>query len=184
MLGIADNATILACIAWDSPIKGLDILLDALKLINLQCFPVHLIVIGVDPERSTLPDRAARLGLCGRVHWTGIMDNGWKILNAADVYVQPSRSEGLPLTILEAMSLKLPIVATKVGGIPEVVVDGETGYLARCADPASLAVALEKMLCQPYSWKSMGEAGYLRYLHHFRGDNSIKTLVKDYYGLN
>jgi glycosyltransferase involved in cell wall biosynthesis len=184
MLGIAENATVLVCIAWDNPVKGLDILLDAVKLIHQHCFPVHLIVIGVDPKSSTLPDRAIRLGLSKWVHWLGIMDGARRILCAADIYVQPSRSEGLALATLEAMSLKLPVVATRVGGTSELVINGETGYLAHRADPASLAGALEKMLCESNSWKSMGETGYLRYLRRFKGEKSIKTLVEDYYGLN
>lgn len=181
--GISEEAVVLACIAWDNPVKGLDILLDAFKILLQNRTPIHLIVVGVDPDRSTLPEQAATLGVSKWVHWAGIRDQGWQILNAADVYVQPSRSEGLGLAIIEAMSLSLPIVATRVGGIPEAVVDGETGYLAEYANALSLATAIENMLLQPSKWKSMGEAGYLRHMDLFRGENSIKALVENYFEL-
>jgi glycosyltransferase involved in cell wall biosynthesis len=82
---------------------------------------------------------------------------------------------------MEAMALRLPVVATRTGGLPEAVVDGETGYLAAPADIDSLAQAIEHALSEPAKWSSMGEAGYRRYLRLFQGENSVRTLVNKYY---
>lgn len=182
--GIPDGAIVLACIAFDTPFKGLDILLAAFKHIHDHSPNVHLIIVGVDPAHSKLPEQAEQLGLTGHVHWAGIRDEGWQILNAVDIYIQPSRSsEGIGLAIMEAMALRLPVIGTQIGGIPEAVVDGETGYLAAPADVDSLVQVIEHILTEPDKWTSMGEAGYRRYLQLFQGENSVKTLVEKYYGI-
>lgn len=181
---ISEQAVVMACIAFDTPFKGLDILLDAFEKVVRNHPHAHLIIVGVDPQRSVLTQQAAKLGLSNRVHWAGIRDEGWQILNAADIYVQSSRfAEGLPLAIMEAMSLRLPVVATRVSGIPEAVIDGETGYLADPANVESLATAMNHILSEPSKWKMMGEAGYNRYLHLFRGENSVQTMVENYFRL-
>lgn len=179
--GIPPHAPVLACIAFDAPFKALDILLTAFAKVVHNCPQAHLIHVGVDPECSSLPAQAANLGLSGKVHWAGIRDNGWQVLNAADIYVQSSRfAEGLPLSIMEAMALKLPVVATQVAGIPEAVTDSETGYLVEAGNPDYLAEAIQRLLNQPDKWKTMGEAGYLRYLQLFQAKNSVKSLVENY----
>ena len=181
--GIPEQAIVIACIAFDVPTKGLDVLLDALAKVVHHHPQIRLVVVGVDPRRSALPEQAARLGLSNHVHWAGIRDEGWRILNAADIYVQPSRSEGIGFATMEASSLKLPVVATRVGGIPEVIVDDETGYLAEPDSVDSLASTFERLLAEPSKWKTMGEAGYGRYVRMFRGENSVKTLVEKYFEL-
>lgn len=179
--GISNEAVVICSIAFDAPVKGLDILLNSLSKV-LQKYPfVYLVLVGIDPQKSYLPELAAKLSLSNNVQWVGIRDEAWRILNVANIYIQPSRSEGLPLTILEAMAFKLPVVATRVGGIPEAVIDGETGYLADQADADSLYDAIDKMLAQPQKWRAMGDAGYLRYQQLFKGENSIRTLVEKYF---
>ncbi len=178
---IPNQAVVLACIAFDSPVKGLDILLGAFaKIINNRS-QIHLIVVGVDPSLSDLPGQADKLGLTDHVHWAGIRDKGWQILNAADLYVHPSRDEGLGLAIVEAMSLRLPVVATRVGGVPEAVISGETGGLAEPGSVTSLADAIEHMLASQTRWKTIGDAGYRRYQDLFKGEKSVKILVEQYY---
>ncbi len=182
--GISEDAVIIACIAFDTPFKGLDVLLNVYAKIVQNYKQLHLIVVGVDPHQSSLPDQAAELGLSNSIHWAGIRDEGWQILNAADVYIQPSRfGEGLPLAVIEAMALKLPVIATRVAGVPEAVIDGETGYLSEPDSVESLATTIACLLPEQSKWKIMGEAGYHRYLRLFRGENSIKTLVENYFEL-
>lgn len=179
---ISEDAVVIGCIAFDTPFKGLDILLSALSKVVQKYSSVHLILVGVDPYKSSLPDLVAKLGLLKNVHWAGIRDNGWRVLNAADVYVQSSRyGEGLSLAIMEAMALKLPVIATRVAGQQEAVIEGETGFLAEPNNVDSLSMTLKRLIGQPKSWKPMGQAGYERYLLLFRGENSIKTLVERYY---
>ena len=180
---IPEEAVVLACSAFDAPFKGLDVLLDSVSEITAAYPDLHLINIGVNPERSRLPDYANNLGLGNRVRWAGIRDEGWQVLQAADIYVQPSRSEGFGLSILEAMALELPVVATRTGGIPEAVAEGETGLLANAGDVSSLVQTLCEMLSKRSSWKTMGRAGYQRYRQIFSGHRSAQTLVEKYYCL-
>ena len=100
IVALSDEAIVLSCIAFDNPLKGLDILLNTFHIVR-EGFPkLHLIIVGVDEQTSALPLQANALGLSDCVHWAGIRDAGWQILNAADIYLQPSRSEGLPLSIM------------------------------------------------------------------------------------
>ncbi|MES0035964.1 glycosyltransferase family 4 protein [Mesorhizobium sp. M0046] len=178
---ISGQDKVLACIAFDTPFKGLDILLKSFQRVCCDCPDVRLIIIGVDPERSQLPTLARDLGIAHRVHWAGIRDEGWKVLTAADVYVQSSRSsEGAPLAVMEAMALKLPIVATRVAA-GELISDGEAGVLCTPDDVDSLTKAIRDMLKQPETWKRMGEVGYRRYMERFQGEKVVETLIHNYY---
>ena len=169
---------------FNDPVKGVDVLLEAFSKIYKNNNRLHLLIIGINPEiadanyRTNIKSEAWK-----QVHWLGIVDRGWEKLNAVDFYVQPSRSEGLCLAIMEAMALKLPIVATTAGGNPEAVIDGVTGFLAEHNSVESLSEAIEQMLAAQSKWEAMGEAGYRRYIQLFRGENSIKTLVDKYYSI-
>jgi glycosyltransferase involved in cell wall biosynthesis len=181
--GIEDQQPVLACIAWDNPIKGIDILLDAVKTAFDKRQKLHVLIIGIDPDKSRWPEYVDRMGLSGYIHWAGIKDDGWWFLNVADIYVQSSRSEGLCLSILEAMAMKLPVISTPVGGVPEVVIHNKTGYLAERATPEHLADAIIKLASQPHLWKPMGEAGHKRYLLQFKGDDSVSRMAATYFAI-
>jgi glycosyltransferase involved in cell wall biosynthesis len=178
---ISDEAMVLACIAFDHSLKGIDILLNAFNIVREKFPKLHLIIVGVDEQSSALPSQASALGLSGCVHWAGIRDAGWQILNAADIYLQPSRSEGLGLAIMEAMSLELPVIASRVGGIPEIVIDEKTGYLFSPEDIPGFSAAISKMLSSPNKARSMGKEGCLKFQQQFQGEKSIKKLVENYY---
>lgn len=125
------------------PLKGHDVALAALK----ACAPEHRFVwvcVGDGPERAKLSREVEAAQLGPWVHFTGEADYddtlGW--LAEADVVIQPSRAEGVPLVLLEAMALERPVVATRVGGIPEVVTDGETALLVLPEDAVGLRDAV------------------------------------------
>lgn len=122
--------------------------------------PVARIAIaGRGSQEEPLRRLAHELGLAERVHLLGLRDDVDTILTAADIFVQPSLSEGLPLAVLEAMAFGLPVVATRVGGVPEAVVDGDTGYLVPAGDPEALGTALARLIESPDRGRSMGAAG-------------------------
>ena len=98
------------------------------------------------------------------------------MLRAADVFVHPSRLEGLPLAILEAMAAGLPVVASSVGGIPEAVVDGETGVLVPPGDPSALAAALLRVLESPDKGAALGARGHAR----ARAEFSLERMTERY----
>ena len=116
-------------------------------------------IAGRGKQEEPLRRLAHELGFAERVHLLGLRDDVDTILTAADIFAQPSLSEGLPLAVLEAMSFGLPVIATRVGGIPEAVVDGETGYLVPPGDPETLAAALTRVIESADRGASMGSAG-------------------------
>ena len=101
------------------------------------------------------------------VRLAGERDDVGELLAAADLFVLSSRSEGLPLSILEAMAAGLPVVASDVGGVPELVVDGETGLLVPPGDPHALAAAIDRLLDDPDLRRRLGAAGRLRVSEQF-----------------
>jgi glycosyltransferase involved in cell wall biosynthesis len=177
------DAIVVGCLAYDTPRKGLDVLLEACARLGRDGRLVYLLLIGVDPSRSRLPALARDLGIEPRVRWAGIRDQGSQLLRGVDLYAQPSLSEGLPLGVMEAMALGLPVVASAVGGIPEAVLDGETGALCVPGDAGSLHRALAGILGDPSSMRRMGEAGRRLYEDRFSGDRSIAALAERYYRL-
>lgn len=123
--------------------KGHDVLLDALAEVWKRGLDFTLAVAGDGSRRGALEEQARRLGLEKRVHFLGTLEDLGPLLAAADAVLLPSRWEGLPLTLLEAMARARPIVATAVGGVPEVLTHGENGWLVPAGDVTALAEALE-----------------------------------------
>jgi glycosyltransferase involved in cell wall biosynthesis len=143
---------------------------DAVTLVHALAVvrvPFEAMIVGDGPDRAALEEEVRRLGLERIVELAGGRDDVAELLATADVFVLSSRSEGLPVSILEAMAAGLPVVATSVGGVPEVVVDGDTGLLVPPGDPSSLAAAIERLLADPALRRHLGEAGRRRITEHF-----------------
>ena len=117
-------------------------------------------MVGSGPDLSEFTARTAALGLTERLIFLGYRDDVPDLLQAADLFVLPSHSEGTPLSILEAMAARCAVVATNVGGIPEIVEDGQTGCLVPARRPAELARAIARLALDLKRIK-MGEAGHL-----------------------
>jgi glycosyltransferase involved in cell wall biosynthesis len=118
--------------------------------------PLRLVLIGSGPLETDTRALVARLGLADRVIMTGSRPDAAALLPAFDAFVLSSRFEGLPIALLEAMACGLPCVATSVGGIPEVITDGEEGTLVPAGDPAALATAIADVLGDPRRRDEMG----------------------------
>lgn len=132
------------------PVKGVDVLLAAFARVRAALPATRLAIVGEGEAEDTLRQQAASLGLADSVTFTGHLDRIAlrALLARARVFVLPSRSEGLPLALLEAMATGLPAVASAVGGVPEVL-SGECGRLVAPGDPTALAGALEELLREP-----------------------------------
>jgi glycosyltransferase involved in cell wall biosynthesis len=132
--------------------------------------PPLLLVAGDGEHRAALESRAAELGLGERVHFLGRCDAARvrALIAACRALVVPSIYEGMPLVVLEAMEAGVPVVASRVSGIPEVVVDGETGWLVPPEDPDALAAALAEVLADPGEARRRGAAGRRRADERFR----------------
>jgi glycosyltransferase involved in cell wall biosynthesis len=140
--------------------KGHAVLLDGLTALA-DPRPVALCA-GEGGERAALVARTAALGLEGTVRWLGRIDDVAAILAAADVLVMPSRHEGLGVAALEAMAAGLPVIASRVGGLPEAVVDGETGLLIPPEDAPALAAAIGSLALDRPRARALGAAGAAR----------------------
>src|SRR3989449_923025 len=131
------------------PVKGHTHLVDAMRLLIARHPTVHLAISGRGELAEALTAQARDNGIADRVHLLGLRSDVAAILAAADVFVLPSLSEGLPLALLEAMVAARPIVATAVGEIPTALDGGRAGVLVPARDAGALASALASVLCDP-----------------------------------
>jgi glycosyltransferase involved in cell wall biosynthesis len=145
-LSLPVRATLLISVARLAPAKNQAMLLEAFSRVSTKHPDVHLILIGGGPMRRTLETQAMTLNVHSRVVFTGMVLEPVPFLRSADIFVLSSNREGLPVGVLEAMREGLPIVATKAGGVPEVVDDSVNGYLVDIGDVDALARALEKLM--------------------------------------
>lgn len=144
----ADRAAVVGFLGRLAPVKGCAVLLEAMPAV-LRQRDCELMVAGDGPLRRELEARAEALGIADRVRFLGYLTDVDGFLSQIDVLVMPSFSEGLPMSLLEAASRGVPILATSVGGIPEVVAHNVNGILVPPGDPTALSHALADLLCSP-----------------------------------
>ncbi|HZR08513.1 MAG TPA: glycosyltransferase [Myxococcales bacterium] len=150
---------LVAVIANLWPVKGHRTLLEAIRRVHAHRPEARFALVGDGPERPFLERRIADLHLEGVVELLGTRYDVPAILSRADAACLSSQAEGLPNAIMEAMAASLPVVATDVGGTPELVLPGETGFLAPSGDPVQLADALVAVLADPQAARQMGARG-------------------------
>ena len=163
--------------------KGYIYLLDTLVRLRGQTSEVKALLVGGGALRPAMEEKAEALGLSDSVIFTGIRRDVPEILALLDVFVLPSLWEGLPIALLEAMAAGLPVVATRVGGVPEVVVDGVTGLLVPPRDPGALSEAVLTLLQAPDLRRKMGQAGQERVREHFSVERMVKQTEDLYVSL-
>ena len=174
--GIPEDAPVCGIVARLTEAKDHRTLFAAVAIARETCPALHCLVVGDGELRDELERDAAARGLSGVVHFTGARDNIRDYLDAMDVFVLSSVTEGLAMTLLEAMAAARPVVATRVGGNPEVVEDGVTGRLVPPSDPTTLAGAIVSVLDQPDLARAMGDAGRARAGHRF----GLNAMVREY----
>jgi glycosyltransferase involved in cell wall biosynthesis len=141
-----------------------------------KCPDTSFIFAGRGQLEAELKEQVCRLGLDKRVHFLGLRQDIPRILALLDIFVLPSLSEGLSMAILEAMIAGKPVVATGVGGNPELVLDGETGFLVPPRDSQALAASVAALLMNRQQAVQFGEQGKRR----AEGQFSLGTMVKTY----
>ena len=141
------------------PEKGVDVFLRAAALVSGVVPQTRFLVVGDGPLRPDLEHRAAVLGLAGAVTFTGYRSDASHLLSGLDVLAVPSRSDGSPLVVCEAMAAGVPVVASRVGGLPDLVEDGGSGLLVRPGEAEDLARALVSLLLDPESARRLGARG-------------------------
>lgn len=148
-------------------IKDQESLLRAARIVCDAAPDFRLELIGDGPKRAELEALHGELKLGDRVRFAGFRDDVQRILSESDLFILSSISEGISITLLEAMAAGLPVVATDVGGNPEIVVDGETGLLAPARSPEKLAAAILELIHDPERASRMGQAGRRRVEEEF-----------------
>ena len=141
-LGLSPDAYVVAGVGRLVPIKGFDLLVAALAALAARVPDARLLLVGDGVQREALQAQAAALGVAGRLQICGAATDVIGVLSAVDVLAAPSRNEGMGRVLVEAMALGLPVVGTRVGGISDVIVDGECGLVVPPEDPGALAEAL------------------------------------------
>lgn len=150
-------------------VKGVPVLLDAMAALRRNDPDVELTLVGDGPDRPWLERRIVELGLEGAVTITGYLSQAAVAdrLAASDIFVLPSFAEGVPVVLMEAMASRLPVVTTRIAGIPELVEDGVSGFVVPPGEPAVLAKRIEALVRDPELRQRMGEAGRAKVVAEF-----------------
>ena len=158
-LGFQDDHVVVVQVARLEPVKDHLTAIRAIARLAGSRPKLRLVLVGDGPERPRIEALIAELGLQRQVRLLGMRRDVPRLLSAGDVFLLSSISEGVPLTLIEAMACGLPCASTRVGDIPEIVVHGETGLLAEPASPESLSACLQQLAGDAGSRRKMGMAG-------------------------
>ncbi len=153
------GATVVGTIGRLAPVKGHRYLMDAMEKVVKGRPDVYLVLTGDGDLLGELKTQAGRLGVADRVRFTGWLPDVAEILSLFDVFVFPSLNEGMGKVLVEAMAMGKPVIATRVGGIVDLVTHGKNGLLVPPADAGALAEAIESLLSNPDGSKGMGKEG-------------------------
>lgn len=163
-LGLSKDSVLAIFVGRFVAIKNVGMLLRAFARLADRCTGLNLVLVGDGPDRADLESDASRLGLEDRVHFLGTLsgEHLWSCYAAADIFLLPSRYDNFPNVVLEAMAMELPVVATRVGGVPSQVDDGVTGFLVPSDDDKTMAERLFDLFSDKGLRISFGRAGLAR----------------------
>lgn len=166
-----DSPPVFACVArMETLWKAQDLLIEVLAHADWKTRRWSLRLYGEGPDRSHLENCAERFGLSERIEFAGYVRSVEEIWKSSGLLVLPSRGEGTPLAVLEAMMCGRPVVATDVGGNAEVIEDGVTGFIAESPTPRSISRTMERAWCERARWAEIGEAAHRRAIDLANGD--------------
>lgn len=177
-LGVAPDTPVVLSVASLTPQKAQHVLIGAFSRVLAQLPDAVLLLAGAGPARPGLEASAAPLG--SSVRFLGARRDVPDLLVASDLFVLSSAREGLPIVLLEAMRAGRPAVATRIGGIPEAIVPGETGCLVELGDEAGLAHAVARLLRDPALGRRMGEAAEQRWRERFTASRMVRETERIY----
>lgn len=177
--GFNGNEKVIGTVASLTPEKGHTYLIDAAREVIHKHPEARFLIIGDGPQRQSLEETTAHLGLSGKVIFTGSRKDIPEILSLLDAFVLPSFKEGLPMALLEAMAAKVPVIATKVGAVPKLIEDGVSGILIPPKDPQAIADAAIEVLSDEQGSLKMARKGFERVRDHY----SSATMAQKYLAL-
>ncbi len=179
-LGIPRDAIVIGNVGRLIPEKRITDLLDALHDLTQERPAIYGILVGDGSARAALEEQTRRLGLEGHVRFVGWQTDPTHWLNAVDIYVLPSLSEGVPVAILEAMAKGLPIVATEVRGTRDLVTNRRTGLLVPPGDVPALVQAVRRLIASPNLRQRLGDAARREFLAHYSIGHSAAAYLSLY----
>ncbi|MDI6642422.1 MAG: glycosyltransferase, partial [Elusimicrobiota bacterium] len=160
-LGIPETALVVGTVARLEPVKGIKYFVDAIRCLitKLHNHQIIFLIVGDGSERKKLESLTCNLQLSDKVIFTGMRDDISELISIMDIYVQPSLNEGMGKTLVVASMLSKPVVATRVQGIPDVIIDGKTGILVPPKNSKLLAEGILKFITDESIRKEFGAAG-------------------------
>jgi sugar transferase (PEP-CTERM/EpsH1 system associated) len=176
-LGIPPGAPLIGTVGRLCEVKRHDLLIRAFRQVHARLADARLLLVGDGPWMGRLRELVAGLGLTDRVHFAGYQPQPAPCLQAMDVFALTSQSEGMPLVVLEAWAAGVPVVATRVGGLPELIDDGRTGILIDFGDEDAVAQAVCRLIGDPVLAGCLGEAGRDRVESRF----SFRRMADEYH---
>jgi glycosyltransferase involved in cell wall biosynthesis len=187
VMGIADGRFVVGWIGRMTGVKRADDVLRALKLLRTAGVDACLCMVGDGPDRDRVEQLAGQLGVVRHCLFPGYQEEVGQFFSAFDVFVLPSGNEGTPVTAIEALASGCPVVATRVGGVPDVVRDGEDGFLVEAGAVEDLADRLRRLAVDPALRLRLGEAGRAHVLDRYSVDrliDDVDRLYRDLLELN
>jgi glycosyltransferase involved in cell wall biosynthesis len=180
-LRFTDQDCVLASVGSLVENKGHRVLIESLRALKPAHPRLRLLILGDGPLRAELEDLVRRHHMDSSVVFTGLVKNPRAVLSLADIFVHPSlHREGLPLAVLEAMDLGLPVVASRIGGIPEAVEHDRSGVLVPPMDSLALSAAIDRLVRDSGERRAMGAAGRKAVAQRFRCDRMIAQIESLY----
>jgi len=179
-IGIKKGSRLVVSLGRLTRLKGYDLLIKAFKKVLVDMPDTVLLIGGDGEEKDRLIKLVESYGLKENIRLLGMVSEIHELLEACDLYVNSSRWEGLPMTLLEAMAHGKPMVATSVGGNPEVVLDGVTGILVQPDDPQGLANAIIRMMKDDAFRRKAGKAALSLFTQKYTIEKHCQTLAKYY----
>lgn len=175
-----EDSLILITIAALHERKGLKYLIEAMPDITAKYPNIKLVILGEGPEENELKKLVESLKLANHIEFLGRRKETPKFLKSSDIFVLPSRREAFGMVNLEAMVTSLPVIATKVGGIPEIIENGKNGLLVEPENTSALSGAILKFIKDPELRKKIGEAGYRTVVEKFDAEKMAQEYEKIY----
>jgi len=179
-LQIASSCNIVGTVARFTEQKGLKYFVQAIKLIKEQIPNCKFIIVGDGELKNSLINSVKNIGVSQDVIFTGYRVDAVSLMSIFDIFVLPSLWEGMPYTILEAMALKKPVVATNVFGNSEIILNGITGNLVPPRDSLAISEAVIRLLKDKEKAKEMGENGFRRVKKNFSAKKMTEKIEQTY----
>lgn len=178
--GIGPNELILSTVSYLKPIKNPQTIVEACALLKNRNIPAHLFVAGDGEMMAELQELSRSLGIADRTHWLGMVPDPTALLQATDLFILATVGEAFGLVLAESMACGAPVVGSRSGGIPEVVVDGETGLLVQPLDPSALADSIERLGKDTELRSRLSRQGIKRAREHFSLDRAVQDTMAIY----